>query len=124
MLRKIAVRIALLSSEDRTWLMRHLSSSDTKKLRALIDEAIEMGLTSDRSVLDNILDDKKVEPLLDDQPFSVTELMQLPLFWQELIETYQKSDLNESRLPTELMASIKNNARQLLSNNSNFSGNK
>ncbi len=112
MLRKLALRLAFLSVEDRDWLLGQLSLADRQRISTLIDEANEMGLTRDPIVLSN-LSQPKVKREENNNRLSKDELTALPLFWQHLIQLYQ-TDTSTNNLPESLMLSVIGHAKNSL----------
>jgi len=104
MLRKLALRLAFLSVEDRDWLLGQLSLADRQRISVLIDDANEMGLTRDPIVLSN-LSQPKVKREENNNRLSKDELAALPLFWQHLIQSYQ-TDTTTKTLPESLMLCV------------------
>ncbi len=115
MLRKLALRMAFLSMEDRDWLLNQLSLSDRQRINALISEATEMGLTKDPIVLSR-LSEKKIKKEENESRVLKEELSLLPLFWQHLIESYQ-TDATMKSLPESLMLSVILHAKNSLVGN-------
>lgn len=115
MLRKLALRMAFLSVEDRDWLLSQLSLSDRQRISALISEANEMGLTKDPIVLSN-LSQQKIKKEESQGRILKEELSVLPLFWQHLIESHQ-TDATMKSLPESLMLSVILHARNSLVGN-------
>ncbi len=112
MLRKLALRLAFLSAEDRDWLLSQLSLADRQRISTLIDEANEMGLTRDPIVLSN-LSQPKVKREENNHRLSKDELTSLPLFWLHLIQSHQ-ADATAKNLPESLMLSVIGHAKNSL----------
>lgn len=54
-LRKAAIRLACMHPDDRGWVLSQLSSSERKRVTALINEAAALGLAADATVVDAVL---------------------------------------------------------------------
>ena len=114
MLRRLALRLAFLSVEDRDWLLSQLSDAGKKRITSLIDEAKEMGLTIDPLILSS-LPQPRISPVENKNQLSKEELGDLPLFWQHLVQAHQ-SDTSGKSLPESLMLSVIAHARNSLAN--------
>lgn len=114
MLRKLALRLAFLSMEDRDWLLSHLSNADKKRITSLIDEANEMGLTKDPLILSSLAQ-PKISQVDNKSRILKEELAELPLFWQHLVQAHQSDTPNKS-LPESLMLSVIGHAKNSLAN--------
>lgn len=112
MLRKLALRLAFLSIEDRDWLLSQLSNADKIRITSLIDEANEMGLTKDPLILSH-LSQPKINPIENKTRMLKDELAELPLFWQHLVQVHQSTTSNKS-LPESLMLSVIGHAKNSL----------
>ncbi len=112
MLRKLALRLAFLSAEDRDWLLNQLSDAGKKRITSLIDEAEEMGLTKDPLILSS-LSQPRISEVENKNQLSKEELGSLPLFWQHLVQAHQ-SDVSGKCLPESLMLSVIAHARNSL----------
>jgi hypothetical protein len=114
MLRKLALRLAFLSAEDRDWLLSQLPDAGKKRITSLIDEANEMGLTKDPLILSGV-SQPQINPVENKSQLSTDELGDLPLFWQHLVQAHQ-SDTSGKNLPESLMLSVIAHARNSLAN--------
>lgn len=114
MLRELALRIALLTPEDRHWLLEQLPIADQKRVADLVDEAIEMGLTKNPSVISDFSSRRAQH--FDGAFIEQAELSQLSLFWQNLIEAHQRNESQKKNLPHALMKSVISHARHSLHN--------
>ena len=123
MLRGLALRIALLTTEDRHWLLDELSSADRTRVTQLIDEAIEMGLTQNPSILASF-SSAKIAEHSENTWIEQAELSQLPLFWQNLIDVYQNNESQKKNLPYALMKSVTTHARESLFDSDGMRGDK
>lgn len=114
MLRKLALRLAFLSVEDRDWLLNQLSDAGKRRITSLIDEANEMGLTKDPLILFR-LSQSRISQVENRNQLSKEELGDLPLFWQNLVQANQSGTSGKS-LPESLMLSVFTHARNSLAN--------
>lgn len=54
-LRKLALRLACIHEEDRTWLLSQLAAEEQKQLNELLDEIDVLGLASDPAIVARVM---------------------------------------------------------------------
>lgn len=119
MLEKLVLQIASLSSEDKAWLMSRLSEADRRKLTVLVNEAIDIELSSNSSIKENNSESNDKETAAFNHSLSDDDLGRLPEFWRMFIKNQHQDNYRNEELPSELRKSVLNNARQMIPNNIN-----
>ncbi|MHA6194747.1 hypothetical protein ACX3YG_10295 [Pseudomonas wadenswilerensis] len=54
-LRKLAIRLACIHSEDRDWILGHLEADEARRVNELLQEIETLGLASDPSVVSAVM---------------------------------------------------------------------
>ncbi len=87
--RKLALKIACISAEDRKWVLERLSSEEIEALTPLLNEIEELGLNRDPAIVKEVIGSLKIESetqkVSNQNELEITNLSNVHESWQKMV---------------------------------------